>query len=144
MAVLKELLAKVEYECIRGSMEQEVTDIVYDSRKVEKGCMFVCIPGAKADGHDYAKGAVEAGASVLLVEKEVEGYTVTVTREGITFVVTNTYGETIEDEETPLANKPPLPKTGQLWWPVPVLICAGLLLIIFGLLRRRGAFYETE
>ncbi|MGN1151578.1 MAG: UDP-N-acetylmuramoyl-L-alanyl-D-glutamate--2,6-diaminopimelate ligase [Lachnospiraceae bacterium] len=72
MAVLKELLAKVEYECIRGSMEQEVTDIVYDSRKVEKGCMFVCIPGAKADGHDYAKGAVEAGASVLLVEKEVE------------------------------------------------------------------------
>lgn len=80
----------------------------------------------------------------VLVEKEVEGYTVTVTREGITFVVTNTYGETIEDEETPLANKPPLPKTGQLWWPVPVLICAGLLLIIFGLLRRRGAFYETE
>ena len=72
MAVLKELLAKVEYECIRGSMEQEVTDIVYDSRKVEKGCMFVCIPGAKADGHDYAKGAVEAGAYVLLVEKEVE------------------------------------------------------------------------
>ena len=30
-----------------------------------------------------------------------------------------------------------LPQTGQLWWPVPVLIAAGFLLIIFGLIRRR-------
>lgn len=72
MAALKELLAKVEYECIRGSMDREVTDIIYDSRKVIAGSMFVCIPGALADGHNYAKNAVEAGAGVLLVEKEVE------------------------------------------------------------------------
>lgn len=71
MAALKELLAKVEYECIRGSMERDVTDIIYDSRKVIAGSMFVCIPGAQADGHDYAANAVEAGAGVLLVEKEV-------------------------------------------------------------------------
>lgn len=72
MALLKELLAKVEYECIRGSMEREVTDIIYDSRKVTPGSMFVCIPGALADGHNFAVSAVEAGAVVLLVEKEVE------------------------------------------------------------------------
>lgn len=72
MAALKELLAKVEYECIRGSMERDVTDIIYDSRKVVAGSMFVCIPGALADGHNYAKNAVEAGAGVLLVEKETE------------------------------------------------------------------------
>lgn len=71
MALLKELLAKVEYECIRGSMEREVTDIIYDSRKVTSGSMFVCIPGALADGHNFAASAVEAGAGVLLVEKEV-------------------------------------------------------------------------
>lgn len=71
MAALKELLAKVEYECIRGSLERDVTDIIYDSRKVIAGSMFVCIPGAQADGHDYAANAVEAGAGVLLVEKEV-------------------------------------------------------------------------
>ena len=76
-----------------------------------------------------------------VVEKELEGYTVTVTREGVTFVVTNTYGETIEDNETPLSGE--LPKTGQLWWPVPVLIAAGLLFIIIGLARRRGIRYEN-
>ena len=45
--------------------------------------MFVCIPGAKADGHIYAKDAVAAGAAALLVEREVElptGADVTVIR----------------------------------------------------------------
>lgn len=40
----------------------------------------------------------------------------------------------IPDEGVPLAS---LPQTGQLWWPVPLLLCGGLLLIVFGLLRRR-------
>lgn len=31
-----------------------------------------------------------------------------------------------------------LVQTGQLWWPVPVLLVAGLLLVIVGLIRRRG------
>ena len=67
MAVLGKLLEKISYECVRGTLEREVTDIVYDSRKVTAGCMFVCIPGAKADGHIYAKDAVAAGAAALLV-----------------------------------------------------------------------------
>ena len=32
-----------------------------------------------------------------------------------------------------------LPQTGQLWWPVPVLACAGLGCIAVGLFRRREA-----
>lgn len=45
-------------------------------------------------------------------------------------------------ETTPPTTKPPqkpsqLPQTGQLWWPVPVLICAGLACIVVGLIRRR-------
>lgn len=72
MAVLKELLAKVEYECLRGTLEREVADIIYDSRKVVPDSMFICISGAIKDGHVYAAEAVRAGACVLLVEKDVE------------------------------------------------------------------------
>ena len=72
MAVLKDLLAKIDYECIRGTLDRVVTDIIYDSRKVVPDSMFICIPGAIVDGHTFAGDAANAGAGVLLVEKEVE------------------------------------------------------------------------
>ena len=88
----------------------------------------------------------------VIVEKEVAGYTVEVTREGITFVVTNTYSEDIPGEPAPIAPttpdepatpaEPALPQTGQLWWPVPVLVSAGLLFVVIGLVRRRGTVDE--
>ena len=102
-----------------------------------------------------------------LAETEPDGYTVSVTREGVTFVVTNTVEEEIPDEPTPETPGEPskpggpdtpggpgeeipeddvpaapgekLPQTGQLWWPVPALLCAGLALTAAGLLRRRNA-----
>lgn len=83
MAVLSELLKEISYECVCGTLEREISDIVYDSRKVEKDCLFVCIPGAKADGHKYAADAVKAGAAAVLAEREVElpeGYDATVIR----------------------------------------------------------------
>ncbi len=83
MALLSKLLEKITYECVRGTLDRDVSDIIYDSRKVTADCMFVCIPGAKADGHVYAEDAVKAGAAVLLVEREVslpEGACVTVIR----------------------------------------------------------------
>ncbi len=76
----------------------------------------------------------------LVVEETPEGYTVEVTREGITFVVTNRW----EEPDTPpptdptQPEDPKLPQTGQLWWPVPLLICGGLLCVVVGLIRRRG------
>lgn len=72
MARLKELLSGAEYECVTGTLEREISDIVYDSRKVKKDCLFVCIEGAVSDGHQYAQSAVLGGASVLLVQKEVQ------------------------------------------------------------------------
>lgn len=83
MAVLKELLVGFEYECSAGTLDREVTDIIYDSRGVVPGSMFVCISGAVTDGHAYAAEAVRAGAGVLLTEKDVElpeGADVTVVR----------------------------------------------------------------
>jgi UDP-N-acetylmuramoyl-L-alanyl-D-glutamate--2,6-diaminopimelate ligase len=50
----------------------EVADLAYDSRKVGAGTLFFCFPGEKADGHDFAGGAVEAGAGGLVVERELD------------------------------------------------------------------------
>ena len=76
-----------------------------------------------------------------VVEKDPGEYKVTVTQEGVTFVITNTYnGNSLSSPDNPSDSK--LPQTGQLWWPVPVLVMIGLALIIFGLFRRKGAGYE--
>ncbi|MDX6603300.1 MAG: UDP-N-acetylmuramoyl-L-alanyl-D-glutamate--2,6-diaminopimelate ligase [Solirubrobacterales bacterium] len=46
--------------------------LAYDSRKVEPGTLFFCVPGEKVDGHDFAAGAVGAGAVALIVERELD------------------------------------------------------------------------
>ncbi|MCM1086870.1 MAG: UDP-N-acetylmuramoyl-L-alanyl-D-glutamate--2,6-diaminopimelate ligase [Muribaculaceae bacterium] len=72
MRKLRELLDSIEYRCVRGNIETEVSEIVYDSRKVTADCLFICIRGANADGHEFAAQAVAAGARVLIVQQEVE------------------------------------------------------------------------
>ena len=47
--------------------------VVTDSRKVEPGCVFVCFPGERADGHDYAAGAYRSGAEYIIANHPVEG-----------------------------------------------------------------------
>ena len=42
-----------------------------DSRAVEPGSLFVCLKGARADGHDFADTAVRAGAGAVLAEREL-------------------------------------------------------------------------
>ncbi len=49
-----------------------VTDLVYDARAVTPGALFVCVPGSRADGHDFAEAAVERGAVALLVERPLD------------------------------------------------------------------------
>lgn len=66
---LTDLLCKIDYECTQGSMDLEVGQVVYDSRKIAEGCLFICIEGANFDGHDFAEEAVEKGARVLVVER---------------------------------------------------------------------------
>ena len=47
------LLEKLEYTCLQGSTDQEVKNVIYDSRKVEEGSLFICIRGAVVDGHKF-------------------------------------------------------------------------------------------
>jgi UDP-N-acetylmuramoyl-L-alanyl-D-glutamate--2,6-diaminopimelate ligase len=50
----------------------DVPSLAYDSRKVGPGTLFFCVVGEKRDGHDFAAEVVEAGASALVVERELE------------------------------------------------------------------------
>jgi UDP-N-acetylmuramoyl-L-alanyl-D-glutamate--2,6-diaminopimelate ligase len=68
----QELLKELSYECIRGSVDRSVSEVVYDSRKITENCMFICICGYNTDGHSYAEEAVRKGAAVLVVQKAVE------------------------------------------------------------------------
>jgi UDP-N-acetylmuramoyl-L-alanyl-D-glutamate--2,6-diaminopimelate ligase len=54
-----------------GAAPTEVRDLAYDTRSVEAGALFFCVPGASVDGHDLAAEAVERGAVALVVERAV-------------------------------------------------------------------------
>ena len=70
--ILKELLEQLEYSCLQGDLSTEVKAVINDSRKIEEGCLFLCIKGASFDGHSFAAEAAAAGASVLVVQDEVD------------------------------------------------------------------------
>ena len=72
MKKLKDLLEHLDYQCLQGTTDKEITSVVYDSRKAEPGSLFLCIKGAVSDGHAYAKEVAEKGASVLVVQDVVE------------------------------------------------------------------------
>src|ERR1700733_14912581 len=45
-----------------------VTGLEYDSRRVEPGFLFFAFPGARADGREFARQAVEKGAVATVSE----------------------------------------------------------------------------
>lgn len=69
---LEQILTDVEYKILQGTLDKDVADIAYDSRKTVKGGMFVAIQGTLVDGHNFIVSAVEAGAEVIVVEKETD------------------------------------------------------------------------
>ena len=58
-------------ECKESLAETEITGITCDSRQVKSGFAFICINGAKSDGHDYAEKALENGAAVIVAERDL-------------------------------------------------------------------------
>ena len=58
-------------DAARPDRDCEITGVTSDSRQVEPGTLFVCIRGTRADGHDYAVKAAEAGAAAILCERSI-------------------------------------------------------------------------
>lgn len=70
--ILKDLLERSDYSCVQGDENAEISSLVYDSRKIEKDSVFVCISGAAFDGHEFIGQAAEKGAAAVVIEKDTE------------------------------------------------------------------------
>ncbi len=70
---LDEVLRKAPHTFARGAVDSlSVTDVAYNSHQVTPGTLFVCVPGAVHDGHDFAADAIHRGAAALVVEHELD------------------------------------------------------------------------
>ncbi len=99
------------------------------------GEVYDTVSLSKENNWRYTWDTLERGHDWTLTEETVEGYTVKITQEGQTFVVTNT------NRKAPATSTPTsggkLPQTGVLWWPVPILLMLGLVFVGIGLYDRK-------
>ena len=68
---LMELAQLLQQSKLIGSGQVEITGMETDSRKVKQGDLFICLPGALADGHDFIDKALANGAVAIVASKPV-------------------------------------------------------------------------
>jgi UDP-N-acetylmuramoyl-L-alanyl-D-glutamate--2,6-diaminopimelate ligase len=68
MMKLDKILKNIEVVSSSGKRTPEITDIVFDSRKIVPGCLFVAVKGTITDGHEYIPVALTAGAAAVICE----------------------------------------------------------------------------
>ncbi|MCD7829393.1 MAG: UDP-N-acetylmuramoyl-L-alanyl-D-glutamate--2,6-diaminopimelate ligase [Clostridiales bacterium] len=69
---LIDLVFRMNYTLVQGSLDSDISELVYDSRKAVPGCIFICMPGAVTDGHQYIPDVLAKGAAAVVVEHPVE------------------------------------------------------------------------
>jgi UDP-N-acetylmuramoyl-L-alanyl-D-glutamate--2,6-diaminopimelate ligase len=69
---LERLVSALEPLEVLGGTSIEVSDLAYDARAVGPGALFFAVPGARADGHDFAPEALQRGAVALVVERALD------------------------------------------------------------------------
>lgn len=74
---ISKLLQQVAVVKIQGDADIRISNINFDSRKIESGHLFVAIKGTTSDGHDFIKMAVEKGAVAVLCEQIPQGINTT-------------------------------------------------------------------
>ncbi|WP_417427890.1 UDP-N-acetylmuramoyl-L-alanyl-D-glutamate--2,6-diaminopimelate ligase [Halpernia sp.] len=65
---LEKLLNKIPTLDIRGKINREISEIVFDSRKVVKDSVYVAVKGTVSDGHLYINSAIKKGSSAIVCE----------------------------------------------------------------------------
>jgi UDP-N-acetylmuramoyl-L-alanyl-D-glutamate--2,6-diaminopimelate ligase len=99
MRYLSEILEGLPFTELQGSSDVEINSIVFDSRKVVRGCLFVAVKGTAVDGHDFIEQAVKDGAVAVICEElpahvtgEVDFLMVHNSAEALGIVAANFYG----------------------------------------------------
>ena len=68
MALLQQILYKVNIRSITGSTDIEVDDLQIDSRKANTGACFIAVKGTISDGHHFIDAAISNGAVSVICE----------------------------------------------------------------------------
>lgn len=87
----------------------------------------------QANNWRYEWNDLDRFYSWSVAEDVPSGYTVALSLVDNTFIITNTS----ETPPSPTPTPPPIPQTGQVWWPVPVLLLLGVALIAMGIMWRK-------
>ncbi len=66
---LAEIINGIEVQASSGNSQVMIHGISMDSRRVQPGDLYVCVPGFQVDGHDFAVKAIASGAVALVVER---------------------------------------------------------------------------
>ena len=69
---IDQLIAALAPSDVLGRAPVEIADLAYDARAARPGSLFFCVPGTRADGHEFAAAAVANGAVALVVERPLE------------------------------------------------------------------------
>lgn len=69
MKNLRDILRGIKIHESQGDINQDISKIVFDSRKVEPNCLFVAVRGTQVDGHSFIPKAISGGASAIVCEE---------------------------------------------------------------------------
>ena len=141
--VTRKVLKVWDDDGAEDSRPQEIT-----VELLRNGKVYDTVKLSEKNNWRYTWLDLDADARWSVTEKTVSGYTVSITREGITFVVTNTKKpDRTDTPDTPAKPsnpskpsspaKPTLPQTGAVWWHVEALALSGLVFLILGALDRK-------
>lgn len=99
--ILRELTADITPLSIFGNMDIDISGIAIDSRKVQKGYLFIAMKGTQVDGHQYIGKAIELGATAILAEEEP-----TTKTEGVTYIIVASTENVVGNVATTFYGKP--------------------------------------
>lgn len=84
--LLNNILYGVPLQAVAGNTDIEISGLAFDSRKIDKGDLFIAVKGTLADGHDFITKTIEAGAAAIVCNQLPENLD-----KAVTYVeVTNT------------------------------------------------------